>query len=217
MLEKAPKHCFLSESQSLWKASLNQKVQLTASEQCFTDQRTVEWRAYDGCLKLKIGLFWSKPWALRHKCWIFPLRHLPPLTCILSATVFATVPASAWRLNFYRCNITETGMRMLADMTGGSLSHVESIDLRSNPIKTGGVYLGKWNTVFAVAFFLCCIKLWLGGRLKQGNSKCTLYGYWYTGTKLNSSWDLARDYLVHSLHNCNSRNWTYIKAALKIL
>jgi len=51
--------------------------------------------------------------------------------------------ACQWRLDFKRCNITETGMRMLAGMTGGSLSHVESIDLQRNPIKTGGVYLGK--------------------------------------------------------------------------
>jgi len=51
--------------------------------------------------------------------------------------------ACQWRLNFSNCNITKTGMRMLAGMTGGSFSHVESINLWDNPIKTGGVYLGK--------------------------------------------------------------------------
>ena len=51
--------------------------------------------------------------------------------------------ACQWRLNFYNCNITETGMRMLAGITDGSLSNVESIYLQDNLIKTGGVYLGK--------------------------------------------------------------------------
>jgi len=58
-----------------------------------------------------------------------------------------------WRLNFRRCNITETGMRNLSGTTDGSLNRVESINLLYNPVKTGGVHLGESNTVFAIAFF----------------------------------------------------------------
>ena len=55
--------------------------------------------------------------------------------------------ACQWRLNFLRCNITKTWIRMLSGTTGGSLNHVESIDLSFNPVNTGGVYFGESNAV----------------------------------------------------------------------
>ena len=62
--------------------------------------------------------------------------------------------ACQWRLNFSECNITETGMRMLSGTTGGSLNHVESIELSFNPVKTGGVYFGESN---AVCLLFCAV------------------------------------------------------------
>jgi len=67
-----------------------------------------------------------------------------------------------------RCNITETGMRMLSGTTGGSLNHVESIDLSFNPVKSGVVYFAsalRGNTV------LTELNLWGCGIDAEGTSQ----------------------------------------------
>ena len=78
-------------------------------------------------------------------------QTLSPFDCYIIYNCLCN-SACQWKLNFESCNITKTGMKMLAGTTGGSLNHVESINLNFNPVGTGGVYLGESNTVLR-----CCL------------------------------------------------------------
>ena len=69
-------------------------------------------------------------------------QTLAPFDCYIIADCISNSDCR-WRLDFRSCQITETGMRMLAGRTGGSLINVETIDLSHNALKTGGVHLGE--------------------------------------------------------------------------
>ena len=69
-------------------------------------------------------------------------QTLAPFDCYIIADCISNSDCQ-WRLDFRSCQITETGMRMLAGRTGGSLINVETIDLSHNSLKTGGVHLGE--------------------------------------------------------------------------
>ena len=72
----------------------------------------------------------------------FARQTLAPFDCYIIADCISNSDCR-WRLRFRSCHIPETGMRMLAGHTGGSLSCVETIDLSYNTLKTGGVHLGE--------------------------------------------------------------------------
>ena len=69
-------------------------------------------------------------------------QTLTPFDCYIIADCISNSDCR-WRLCFRSCHILETGMRMLAGRTGGSLSCVETINLCDNALKTGGVHLGE--------------------------------------------------------------------------
>ena len=69
-------------------------------------------------------------------------QTLAPFDCYIIADCIGNSDCR-WRLNFQSCQIAETGMRMLAGRTGGSLSCVETIDLSHVFPITGGVHLGE--------------------------------------------------------------------------
>ena len=62
---------------------------------------------------------------------------------------------------------------MLAGMTGGSLNHVESINLHDNLVGTGGVHLGESITVFCHCRLFCAIYQILAGWVVETSNAIT--------------------------------------------
>ena len=82
--------------------------------------------------------------ALDPKTQTLNLRYqtLAPFDCYIIADCIGNSDCR-WRLDFRRCHIPETGMRMLAGRTSGSLSCVETINLSRTSLGAGGVHLGE--------------------------------------------------------------------------